>query len=134
MAQCALCILCRARAPGSCPIEIKVADIDAECFENTRAGAPEEKQQRPIATTARGSLIWRCDKSVKLLRGEMGRHLRVRPLDRNGENALGNGQCCRVVRSDMVKKRPDRCQAGIAGSQPARFQPKDALLRFLEAI
>jgi len=34
----------------------------------------------------------------------------------------------------MVKKRPDRRQAGIAGSQPARFQPKDALLRFLEAI
>lgn len=31
---------------GSCPIEIKVADIDAECFGNTRAGAPEEKQQR----------------------------------------------------------------------------------------
>ncbi|WP_225039942.1 hypothetical protein WGT02_39735 (plasmid) [Rhizobium sp. T1470] len=44
----------------------------------------------------------------------MVRHLRVRPLDRNGENALGNGQRCRVVRSDMVKKRPDRRQAGIA--------------------
>lgn len=42
---------------GSCTIEIKVADIDAECFGNTRAGATEEKQQRPIATTARGSLI-----------------------------------------------------------------------------
>jgi hypothetical protein len=73
---------------GSRPIELNVARVDAERFGNTRAGAPKEKQQRPITTTACGSLIRRVDKSVKLLSREVMRHFGMRLFDRDRQDAL----------------------------------------------
>jgi hypothetical protein len=85
-------------------IELKVARVRSESCGNTRTGIPEEKQQRSITTSANGSLIGRIDKSVKLLPGEMMRHLGMRPFDRDHEDALRNAKRGGVIGCHVVEE------------------------------
>lgn len=87
-----------------CPIELKIARVGSERFGNTRTGTPRKKQQRSITTSAHGPLIRCVDKSVKLLPGEVMRHLGMRPLDRDREDALCDAKRGRVIGCHMVEE------------------------------
>jgi hypothetical protein len=73
-------------------IESKIACVDPERFGDACAGSPEEKEQGPVSTATTCSLIRRINEGIKFLPGEVVRHLSMRLLDRDGENALRDAE------------------------------------------
>jgi hypothetical protein len=93
---------------------MEIADIYGQCFRYSGAGAAEEQQQRPIAAAARCPLIWRCNQRVQFFAREVMGHLRVRPLEWDSQDPMGDTERPRVVGSDVLEEGSHRRQPRIA--------------------
>ena len=96
-------------------VEVEIAEVDTERLRDTCAGSPEKKQQAPITSSARRSLIRRIDQGVKFFSGQMMCHLGVRLLQWDCEDALRDAERGRVVRCNMTEERPDGGKSCIPG-------------------
>lgn len=107
---------------GPGPVELEIADIDAQCFRDPGTGAAEEQQQGPIAAPSRGPLAGRVDQRIQLVAGEVMGGFGVRSPDRDSENPVGDAERFRIGGRDMLEEGPDRCQPRIArlGRVPSR--------------
>ncbi len=73
-------------------LQVKIARVDADRFGHAGAGSRQEEQESPIAPAAGCRPIWGGDDGIDLGVGEVMRHLDVRPLGGDCQNALGDAE------------------------------------------
>lgn len=96
------------------PLQLKVVCVDAGGFGGPGAGSCQEEQKCSVAPTTGRLWIGRRDEGVHFGRGEVVRHVNVRPFNGNRQHALGDAEGCWVGGSDVAEERSDRGQAGVA--------------------
>jgi site-specific recombinase XerD len=99
----------------------------------------EKKRRRAVATaTANTPELARKSISPHVLRHTLAMTLLQSGVDLLTIQAwLGHSQVAtthRYAAADVEMMRRGLHKAGVAGNQPARFQPKDAVLQLLESI
>jgi hypothetical protein len=95
--------------------QVKVGCVDADGFGNPGASPCQEKQESPVTSAAGCCLVGRGDEGIHFSFGEMVRHLDMRPLYGDRQNALSNPEGRRVVGSDVVEEGSDGGQPGVTG-------------------